>query len=81
MWHDTGHRAGARRRQSANLSRCLHNFVERDWIEAGSANQGAIDIVLSQQLLRVLRLDAAAVEDSHRVGNCLYPATQPLHSG
>src|SRR4051794_5131637 len=37
-------------------------------VEAGTADQGAVDVGLPEQLGGVVRLDRAAVEDPHLIG-------------
>src|SRR5437870_2985202 len=48
--------------------RCAHDGREVSGLEAGAADEGPVDLLLPQQLRSVVRLYAAAVQNSDRLG-------------
>src|SRR5580765_2467828 len=56
---------GSKKRTGSSC--CLHYGSEVAGVEAGAADQRAVDVGLGHQLRRVVGLDRAAVEDADRV--------------
>ena len=59
---------GAHRVRALPVARGLHDLGEAAGVQAGAADQGAIDVTLTHEFARILRFHTSAVLDQHSVG-------------